>query len=173
MTREPHRVIVRSQAKGQGLLKGLAAIAAVAIFGIYPAVGALQQIGGTLGFPWSAPSTCDGLRYRYEVARDAIGAPKAGAARGDFTSARSSCERFVSVVPSASRTVSCNAAIRTYERALRRVERQKLGVASAEPLGGFAGASRTFRSRANEVLGTDDVQADERLANMYLDACTG
>ena len=174
VSREPHRMIIRSQAKGQNLFKALAAIAAIGVFGIYPAVGALQRLGGTLGFPWSVPSTCDGLHYRYEVARDALGAPLERSARGDFNGARSSCERFASAVPSATRAVSCNAAIRTYDRALRRAGRQKLGPAPALDTGsGFADSQRTFRQRANEVLETDDVKADERLATMYLDACTG
>lgn len=172
--REPHRVIVRSQAKGQNLFKALAALAAVGVFGIYPAVGALQQLGGTLGFPWSVPSSCDGLHYRYEVARDALGAPMERSARGDFNSARGSCERFASAVPSATRAVSCNAAIRTFDRALRRADRQRLGATSAGGARrGFADSRRTFRQRANEVLETDDVKSDERLAVMYLDACTG
>ena len=170
--REPHRMIVHSQAKGQSLFKALAALAAVGVFGIYPAVGALQELGGTLGFPWSVPSTCDGLHYRYEVARDALGVPMERSARVDFDGARSSCERFASAVPSATRTVSCNAAIRTYDRALKRAERQKAGEPPAL-VAGFADSRRTFRQRANEVLETDDVKADERLAVMYLDACTG
>ena len=174
VNRDPHRVIVRSQAKGQNLFKALAAIAAVGVFGIYPAVGALQQLGGTLGFPWSVPSTCDGLHYRYEVARDALGAPMERSARGDFDGARSSCERFAGAVPSATRAVSCNAAIRTYDRALKRAERQKVETVPAlGARGGFADSRRTFRQRANEVLDTDDVKLDERLAVMYLDACTG
>jgi hypothetical protein len=166
-------VIVRSQPRSRAALKTFAALAAVAIFGIYPAVGALRQ-GTTFGFPWSDPSTCDGLRYRYEVAREALGAPKEAAARADFASARSSCERYASSLPEAPRSVSCHAAIRTYLRAFRRAE-QRIGtpLPAEERQTGWVGASRTLRSRANEILDVDEVRADESQAAAYFDACVG
>jgi hypothetical protein len=172
VSREPNRVIVRSSARSQGTFKTFAAIAAVGLFGIYPAIGNFQHVG--VGFPWNDPSTCDGLRYRYEVARDALGAPKAAEARSDFLSAKNSCERHASALPSPTKSVSCSAAIRTYARALRRAEmRERDAVPIAANGTGFAASRRLFRERANDVLGIDEVESDERLGASYFDACTG
>lgn len=175
VAREPNRVIVQSRKRGRGFLNVLVAIAAIGLFGLYPAIGGFTALSGIgIPFGWNDPWTCDGLRYRYELARNTVGTPGFVKAHEDFANARVSCERYAVALPSATRGSSCQAAVRTYLRALGRVERGAAGLDPSElDAPWVVEVMRDRGRRADAVLGIDEIEREERMAAAYLDACDG
>lgn len=174
VSREPHRVIVQSRRRSRGLLNLVVVVGAIGLFGLYPAIGSfsMSALRGVSG--WNDPWSCDGLRYRYEVARKAVGAPGFAEAYEGFHTARTSCESYADTLPSLTRAQSCQAAVRTYVRLLGRADARIAGGAPTAADAPWVVRVTRDRSRsADAVIGIDERASDERLAAAYLDSCNG
>lgn len=170
VSREPHRVIVQSQPRRRGLVNLLVAVAAIGLFGLYPAIGSFSLGSFSPRLGWKEPGSCDGLRYRYELARELVGTPGFDKAAADFTRTRSSCEQHAATLPSIARADACQGAVRTYVRALGRASGR--GPASLDAPW-VVEITRDRTREVERVLGLGDLEGEERLAAAYLEACEG
>lgn len=169
VSREPHRVIVQSKPRRHGLLNAAVGLAAIGLFGLYPAIGSFSIGGAAARLGWKEGPNCDALRYRYEVARDLVGTPGFDKAWRDFSGTRAACEQFAAALPSTTRGEACQGAIRTYVRALGRAS----GRSAAVQAPWVVEVARQRGRAADAAIGVGELEAEERLAAAYLDACDG